>query len=78
VNLENFIPPQELSEFLKQNPTVASVHWKTYTIISVELKDGKKEAYDLSTKERKDRFIAKYRAIPKLPPPAAQAGKSAT
>ena len=71
VDLGNYKAPQELKEFLKENPTVASVRWKTYTIISVELKNGKKEAYDMSTKERKDLFINKYRAIPKLPPTTA-------
>jgi hypothetical protein len=78
VDIATFKAPQELSEFLKQNPTVQTVHWKNSRIIRVQLKNGKEEAYDLSTKERRDRFLAKYHAIPKAPPPPPKLAKPTT
>ena len=70
VDMAHYRPPQDLSEFLKQNPSVARVYWKKNSTIGIELKNGKKEAYDLATKERKYIFLEKYGAIPKVPRPA--------
>ncbi len=68
-NPENLIQPPEITDFLKRNPTVDNVHWKSNNRIIIALKNGKTETYDLSKEEIKRNFINKYGAPPTPPPP---------
>src|SRR5579885_429101 len=50
---------QNEQTFLKQNPSVKSIHWSNDKI-HVYLKSGQKEDYDLNSEEDKNRFKNKY------------------
>lgn len=67
-NLENSHQPQQVTDFLKRNQTVANIHWKSNNKIILALKNGKTKTYDLSKQEIRTDFINKY-GIPPTPPP---------
>lgn len=69
VNLKNFVPPQPLADFLKQNQAVDNVHWKKKDVIILFLKNGDTETYELSKEEARARFRKKYGIAPLAPPP---------
>lgn len=61
--------PEELAQFLKQNPSVATVHWSDNgQKIIFKFKDGRKKKYDLSIRKQKEEVIKLYGSLP-LPPP---------
>lgn len=60
---------QKEADFLKNNPTVASVHWQKGSKIVLDLKDGKKETYILNDPDQQKVFTDKYGARPAAPPP---------
>lgn len=57
-----------LDKFYKMNPSVANVQSRE-SKISLGLKNGEKEEYDLRNEKEKKSFLQKYKLIPAPPPP---------
>jgi hypothetical protein len=55
-------------EFYTRNPSVAEVS-RQENIITLKMKDGTKEKYDMSKKEEDKSFTEKYGTSPIPPPP---------
>ena len=71
-NEEENILPTYISEkqFLKNNPSVKSVHWKMGAQqMIIKLKNGKTEQYDLSDSNEIAEAQKRYGALPIAPPP---------
>src|SRR5690348_2573165 len=67
VELSKFSPPDK--EFLEMNPTIKNVWWeykggKATNRLNVNLKDGRKEKYNLNDEEVKKSFLDKYGRLP--------------
>ncbi len=62
-------PAVTIDKFYKDNPSVASVYAVGDKKITIELKDGTKEKYNISDEKEKKFFLSKYGALPLLPPP---------
>jgi hypothetical protein len=67
--------PEDYKEFLKRNPSVSGLHWYQNKTVTVRLKTGAKEVYDLSKNEAINQFEAKYGEMPAVPPPPPPAKK---
>jgi hypothetical protein len=63
------IETQKEADFLKNNPTIATVHWQKGSKIVLGLKDGNKETYILNDPDQQKIFTDKYGARPIAPPP---------
>ena len=65
-------PPKIIIEmaddFYKRNPSVAEIS-RQGNIITLKMKDGTKEKYDMNKKEEDKSFIEKYGVSPIPPPP---------
>jgi len=65
-------PPKIIIEmaddFYKRNPSVAEIS-RQGNIITLKMKDGTKEKYDMNKKEEDKSFTEKYGASPIPPPP---------
>jgi len=74
VDVSKFTPPiitvsgKEADEFYKRNPSVADISGQG-SLITLKLKTGEKEKYDLGKMDEKKSFTDKYGASPILPPP---------
>ena len=55
-------------DFYKRNPSVAEIS-RQGNIITLKMKDGTKEKYDMNKKEEDKSFTEKYGASPIPPPP---------
>ncbi len=63
------LPPYgSMTTFYKQNPGVEKVAFRENKL-TVELKTGKKEEYNLSNEPEKKSFLAKFKMVPAPPPP---------
>ena len=56
--------------FLKRNPKIKDMYWSKAGI-TIELKDGKKEIYDLKNQDEIKKAEVKYGRLPSLAPPPA-------
>lgn len=69
-----FKPPQMTETakpsnvFYKRNPSVANLSWQGPHQITIKLKNGKQEEYDLRNGLQKKKFVDKY-GNPPIPPP---------
>jgi hypothetical protein len=70
------VKPPQLTEsaiqpnvFYKRNPGVANLSWQGPYQITIKLKNGKQEEYDLSNGLQKKNFVDKYGSPPIPPPP---------
>ncbi len=61
-------PFKENQVFLKRNPSVGFVKWRSKEQIIIHLKDGKEENYNLKNENEKKIFIEQY-GTPPTPPP---------
>ena len=59
----------DVSSFLKKNPSIANVGWKSDQVIVVHLKNGSTEIYSLDGVHQRQAFENKYGAAPIAPPP---------
>ena len=59
---------EDYKAFLKNNPSVNSVSWSENKI-SIHLRSGKEEVFDLNNKEQMEQFKQKYGELPVPPPP---------
>jgi len=57
-----------VDDFYTRNPSVAEIS-RQGNIITLKMKDGTKEKYDMNKKEEDKSFIEKYGASPIPPPP---------
>ena len=63
-------PAEELNRFYAKNPSVSNAYYNENRQLVVELKNGKKELYNLAMKDQYRSFIDKYDGLPPaLPPP---------
>lgn len=69
VNQENLNQPSELTNFLKKNPTVANVSWKSPDKIVIRLKNDQVQTYNLGDLQQRQTFESKYGTAPTAPPP---------
>jgi beta-lactamase regulating signal transducer with metallopeptidase domain len=69
-------PYQNFKSFLRQNPDIRDVEWKSQPLrILIHLKNGKYETYNLEKKEEVEIAERKYGMLPQAPAPPPQ-GKS--
>ncbi|HEV8287038.1 MAG TPA: hypothetical protein VGQ09_22160 [Chitinophagaceae bacterium] len=74
VEVSKFEPPvitvkgKEADAFYKRNPSVADIS-RQGNIITLKLKNGEKEKYDMKKADEKKSFTGKYGASPIPPPP---------
>jgi len=74
VQVKNPPPPppkiiiEMADEFYTRNPSVAEIS-RQGNIITLKMKDGTKEKYDMNKKEEDKSFTEKYGASPIPPPP---------
>jgi hypothetical protein len=74
VSLNKFTPPviaakdKETDAFYKRNPSVANI-FRQGNKMTLTLKNGRKEEYDLGKKNEKKNFTDKYGSLPIPPPP---------
>ena len=69
VNKENPNLPKDLNNFLKRNPNISKVSWKSENRINISLKSGKIQSYNLTDLENRKVFVNKYGTPPSPPPP---------
>ena len=69
INQENQNLPKDLTTFLKRNPNISSVSWKSENKINIRFKNGKLQSYNLSDLENRKVFVDKYGTPPSPPPP---------
>ena len=62
--------PDDYKNFLKRNKEVKAVSWNNdgHTL-TIRLKSGREEKYDLDIKEQKDKLEKRYGKLPEAPPP---------
>jgi hypothetical protein len=82
VDIKKFVPPvivknEDLEAFYKRNPSVINFSIKENKV-TLKLKDGKKEEYNLKDEEENKRFIEKYGQppVPPSPPPPKPKSKA--
>ncbi len=62
--------PSGMKDFRKRNPDVKQVYWRHAPLrMTIELKDGTEEVYNLEKTESKNRAIKKYGKLPIAAPP---------
>ena len=59
---------KEADDFYKRNPTVSGIS-RQGSVITLKMKDGTSEKYDMSKKEEDKSFTEKYGVFPIPPPP---------
>lgn len=59
----------DYQQFLKRNPDVKALEWKTFTYVTVVLKSGKRENYSLNLPEELKKAEGLYGSFPQAPPP---------
>jgi hypothetical protein len=75
VDIVKVKPPQLIGSakqsnvFYKRNPGVANLSWQGPYQITIKLKNGNQEEYDLSNGLQKRNFVDKYGSPPIPPPP---------
>ena len=69
INQENQNLPKDLTTFLKRNPNISNVSWKSENKINIRFKNGKLQSYNLSDLENRKVFVDKYGTPPSPPPP---------
>ena len=61
--------PEDYKAFLKRNENVNAINWKQGNKLTVRLRSGKEEVYDLNNEEQRKTAEAKYGKLPAAPPP---------
>lgn len=61
--------PVDVKEVYKANPAVKTVHWQHVKAVTLQLKDGTTEKYNLTNENEAAAFLKKYNALPIAPPP---------
>ena len=64
------IMTKDYAAFLKRNKNVKQVEWKEDEMVTIHLKNGKSEVYDLAKDEDLKKLEGKYGTLPEPLPPA--------
>lgn len=63
------VVPKGYSDFLTRNKNVKTLEWTNQKQVTIHLKSGKKEVYDLGNKDQVKKLEDKYGQLPETPPP---------
>ena len=69
VPLEDVDISDDYETFLKRNPSVKNLGWNHQNVLTVHLKSGKQEKYNLSDEKSRKAAEDKYGELPAAPPP---------
>lgn len=61
--------PVNVKEFYKANPAVKTIYWQHVKAVTLQLKDGTTEKYNLTNENETAAFLKKYNSLPIAPPP---------
>ena len=63
------VVPNGYSDFLTRNKNVKTLEWNNQRQVTIHLKSGNKEVYDLGNTEQVKKLEDKYGQLPEAPPP---------